>query len=180
MTIIKPKDPLLNGARIVIVIFYAIFAAAMLGTAIGAIAIPSFGKAKVLEEFAKFAIPAEGIWYASAALLFICAFMFIAFRFMRELHGIINSVGEGDPFRPQNATRLNRMGWLAIAAQITILPVGAILGGWFHPYLEKAGKSAHFGIGIDISTILLILVLFILARVFRKGAAMQEELEGTV
>jgi len=34
--------------------------------------------------------------------------------------------------------------------------------------------------GLDGGSILLILILFILARVFREGARMRDELEGTV
>lgn len=36
------------------------------------------------------------------------------------------------------------------------------------------------GGGIDASGILLVILLFILARVFRKGTEMREDLEGTV
>ena len=34
--------------------------------------------------------------------------------------------------------------------------------------------------GLDVSGILLVVILFILARVFRHGTTMREELEGTV
>jgi Fe-S cluster assembly ATPase SufC len=34
--------------------------------------------------------------------------------------------------------------------------------------------------GLDMTGILLVIILFILARVFRHGAAMREDLEGTV
>ena len=48
------------------------------------------------------------------------------------------------------------------------------------PYLEKAGQHVDVDFGIDGESLLLILILFVLARVFREGAAMQAELEGTV
>jgi hypothetical protein len=55
--------------------------------------------------------------------------------------------------------------------------MGAI-GGW----IAQFDKSGHVRIdaGISGNGLLLVLVLFILARVFRQGTAMREELEGTV
>jgi hypothetical protein len=59
------------------------------------------------------------------------------------------------------------------------LVVGGI-AAWLQPYAEKVGAdfttNADFGGG----GLLLTLVLFILARVFRKGAEMRADLEGTV
>ena len=53
-------------------------------------------------------------------------------------------------------------------------------------YLDSTIGDAHDKLkidtdfGFDGGGILLILILFILARVFRHGAAMREDLEGTV
>jgi hypothetical protein len=41
-------------------------------------------------------------------------------------------------------------------------------------------KDADFDFGVSLGGLLLALTLFILARVFRQGAAMREDLEGTV
>ena len=50
--------------------------------------------------------------------------------------------------------------------------------------IEKAGaKDFHMSFddgGFDMTALLLTVILFILARVFRHGAAMREDLEGTV
>jgi galactitol-specific phosphotransferase system IIC component len=50
-------------------------------------------------------------------------------------------------------------------------------------WLASVAKEAHADVRTDLDlggSLLLPLVLFILARVFRHGAAMREELEGTV
>jgi Protein of unknown function (DUF2975) len=88
-------------------------------------------------------------------------------------------VGEGEPFRPENAERLSRMGWIAVIVQLVILPVAA-LAAWMAPYLDKVDADIHVNGGLDGGSILLTLILFILARVFREGTRMREELEGTV
>lgn len=101
----------------------------------------------------------------------------IGFRFTDLLRRIVDSVGEGDPFIPVNAVRLNHMAWLTIALQAVAIPLGA-LGYWIGQIADKADVDADFD--IDINAVMLAIVLFILARVFRRGAEMREELEGTV
>lgn len=99
----------------------------------------------------------------------------MAFTFVRNLLAIIRTVGEGDPFVPLNADRLQRMAWLTLAIQI----VGLIMGSsifWISKRLHEADLSLDFGVESWIT----ILLLFVLARVFRRGTAMREELEGTV
>jgi len=179
MKLSRTSDPLLSGARILIYFTMGvlIFAIVMLG--IGTAAIASVGRDQLLAEFAKVDAPASGIWLLGAAMILIIIMLALAFRFVQRLLEIVNSVGEGDPFNPQNADRLQAMGWLAAAWQTIALPIAAI-AAWFAPYLEKAEKNADFGFGLDLGTILLILILFILARVFRKGTEMRAELEGTV
>ena len=111
-------------------------------------------------------------------LLAIAAAMILFFGKMRA---IIRTVGEGDPFIPENAQRLNTMAWLLLGAQVFAVCVGAL-----RFYLANAVADATTGqetldLSIsDFSGLIMAAILFILARVFRHGAAMREDLEGTV
>jgi hypothetical protein len=90
---------------------------------------------------------------------------------------IVRSVGEGDPFIPANADRLTAMGWIMLAINIAAIPL-AILGTYI---ASIAGEDAiSVDAGVDFGGIVLVLTLFILARVFRHGTAMRADLEGTV
>jgi hypothetical protein len=101
-------------------------------------------------------------------------------RFLLELGGIVKSVERGDPFEPANADRLSRMGWIAVAGYAIATVIGSI-AAWIKSVAGEAGNHIDVDdVGLDGGGILLILVLFILARVFRHGAAMREDLEGTV
>lgn len=175
----KTKDPLLATVQVLIVLIQilAIFAMVMIGIGIGALV--SVQNAEITAKIAEAGAPAGAFWLLIGAMASIFVLLMLALRFFKELSGIANSVGEGNPFQIENASRLTRMGWISIAGQC----LGAILAGlsiWFEPYLEKAGHHAEFGFGIEITGVLLTLILFVLARVFRHGAAMREELEGTV
>jgi hypothetical protein len=103
------------------------------------------------------------------------------FMFFGKLRAIINTVGKGDPFAPTNAERLSRMAWLMLAGEVLLWPAAFLAG----EIAEWASKYDDFdlnvgGDGFSLTGILMALLLFILARVFRHGAAMREDLEGTV
>ena len=113
----------------------------------------------------------------------VIAFAILAalFVFFGRLRAIINTVGEGDPFAPANAERLNLMAWLLLGAQVLTWPLIAVA----IPLVRWADKLEGVNIqgdlnGLDLTGVLMVLVLFILARVFRHGAQMREDLEGTV
>lgn len=114
----------------------------------------------------------------SAMLALILAALF---HFFGKLRAIIVSAGEGDPFTPENAKRLNAMAWLFLGVKIL-----AVLVGGLRLYLANlVDKDANGGDSLDFSlydldAIVIVIVLFILARIFRHGAAMREDLKGTV
>lgn len=99
----------------------------------------------------------------------------VSFLFFRQLLRIVDTVGDGDPFIPENAARLQRMGWLAVAAQVLAIPATSVTG-WIHHLAHTGYVEGQLSLG----GVLLALILFVLARVFRLGAQMREELEGTV
>jgi len=114
---------------------------------------------------------------AIAALLYGVALLALAIYFFQLLRRIIKSVGEGDPFVAINASRLTRMGWLALAIELAKLPLIAIVR-WMTTQFNP--EDVQVDLEFSVTGLLLAQVLFILARVFKHGAAMREDLEGTV
>ena len=116
---------------------------------------------------------------AYAAILAMLAAMLAGlFAFFGRMRNIIATVGQGDPFVAENARHLNTMAWLLLGVQILALVVGFV-----RLYLANlasgGGDSLNFTV-YDLTGVIMVLVLFILARVFREGAAMRADLEGTV
>ena len=133
------------------------------------------------------AVSAEGVevgteLFGALGLMFVglAAFLALMIWFLVLLRRIVNTVGEGDPFVPENADRLSRMGWIAVGTQLLAIPMGAMVLWLAEVFKEADDIHVDADMGIDGGAIVLILVLFILARVFRRGAAMREDLEGTV
>ena len=173
-----PDDGLLKAARLLTWFFQIVLA---IGFAALLVAIPVllFSSSHVADELVADATASAGtVAAAIAAVLFLGATMVaLGFFFIRMLRQMINSVGDGDPFIIENADRLRQMGWIVVGIEIIKFPAGALA-------VFAAGqlKEGTFNIDVDFSFtgLLIALVLFILARVFRHGAAMREDLEGTV
>ncbi len=175
----KLNDPLLIAAKVIVVIARILTIVGMVVLGLVSTALLTVGHSKLAGKLAEADIPPEGLWGIVLAMLVGAGLLYLAFRFFGELSGIIDSVGEGEPFRADNADRLRRMGWITVIAQAAFLPLAGI-AAWFAPYADKADAHLHIDGGLDGGSILLTLILFILARVFREGTRMREELEGTV
>ena len=113
-----------------------------------------------------------------AILVLLAAMLSALFLFFGKLRALIWSAGEGDPFIPENARHLNAMAWLLLSVQVLALIVGAIRL-YLANLVSNTPQSLDFAVD-DLDGLLMVLVLFILARIFRHGAAMREDLDGTV
>lgn len=171
----RPRDPLLMAVRFITLA--AIGLSALVG---GAMVLASVAvlvaRGRVLAELAGHGLTSAWAPQAIALILLLIAAMALsAVLFLNHLRRIVDSVGEGDPFQPANAGRLAAMGWLALAIEGLALPIGT-LGALVADQVRDATQD----FGIDFGGVLLALVLFVLARVFRVGARMRDDLEGTV
>jgi hypothetical protein len=99
----------------------------------------------------------------------------LSILFLRKLIAIIDSVGQGSPFMPENATRLRVMAWLVSAMQAMEL-----LSLPLTPWLRHAFANRHFFVPFSLAGLVTALLLFILARVFEHGTRLAEDVEGTV
>jgi hypothetical protein len=111
----------------------------------------------------------------SGALALALGVIGLAFQFVRKLLQIIRTVGEGDPFVTANASRLEHMAWYTLAIQL----IGIVMGGFVYT-ISQAVKDSELHYGFGFESLITALLLFILARVFRRGAEMRSDLEGTV
>ncbi|MGB3711112.1 MAG: DUF2975 domain-containing protein [Erythrobacter sp.] len=178
----KPNDLLLLAGQVI-----AIFVQIVMGiaAAVLVIVVPLFFlfRDEVTAEIAaESAAAAEAfpVMPTAGLLLIALAVVALVFLFFQRLRAIIATVGEGDPFAPENADRLNLMAWLLLGVQILMIPasaLGLLVAKWAD---EVENADITIDAGLDLTGILMIIILFILARVFKHGAAMRADLEGTV
>jgi hypothetical protein len=87
---------------------------------------------------------------------------------------IVATVQAGDPFVDANATLLMRIGWALLSLQCLDLILGALMGWVSALKLDTLGWSPSLGGWIAV------VMIFVLARVFRIGARMRDDLANTV
>lgn len=174
---VNPRDPLLAAARVVVGLLMGLFAVVGVIVTIGLGAILTVQRPEIIERAATANGGPVGYPLILLAFVLIIILMALSLLFLRELMRMIGSVEQGDPFQPFNADRLRRMGWLTVVSQLVLVALAGI--GMAVDGIRPA-LMAEDALNAAVGGLLLALVLFILARVFRIGAAMREELEGTV
>jgi hypothetical protein len=91
-----------------------------------------------------------------------------------RLIAVIGTVLAGETFASPNARRVRQIGWGLLAIQLLDVPLLLIIPNFAGMGVRVDGSS------ISIGGWLSVLVAFVLARVFAEGAALREDLEGTV
>ncbi|MEL7190510.1 MAG: DUF2975 domain-containing protein, partial [Pseudomonadota bacterium] len=124
----KPNDLLLLAGKILTVLMQGFSA---LGGVVLLVLMPVLFffhdeiSADIMEESAQFAGA-----FPTATILGMFALIIIvlvgAFFFFGILRAIIATVGDGDPFEPANADRLNVMAWLLLGMQVLFIPIGGL------------------------------------------------------
>src|SRR6267378_6861788 len=94
---------------------------------------------------------------------------------LKRLLAIVRTVRAGDPFVAANASRLQAIAWVLLALNLLSIVIGAIADT-----VSTPAHPLHLDAGFSINGWLAVLLTFVLARVFAKGALMREDLEGTV
>jgi Protein of unknown function (DUF2975) len=117
----------------------------------------------------------EALMAGSYLAVAMAVFAALAFLFIRRLIAIIDTVGEGSPFIPENANRLRAMAWIVLASQAVALACTPVTV-WMIEHVPKFQAEIAF----DFSGVISALLLFVLARVFELGTRLAEDVEGTV
>ena len=154
-------DPLLVAAKILLFVLLAGLALAMLVQFISVpITLMQPGEAEIAP-----------IWGRILGLIATGTIIGIILRLLK----IIATVENGEPFVIDNARRLDRIAGDLVALQI----IGLVAGAIGYPI---GGNVNGFDVTISpgVGGICMALLVFILARVFRSGAQLRDDVEGTV
>lgn len=179
MTLSQLRDPLLAGTRLLLTIMLIVFGLGLAAVVVALVAMPfPMVQGQILDLGL-----ASGVttWAFTGRLVvmlgLVAVILGMVFALLLSLRRIVDTVGAGDPFVPENARRLQAMAWQMVVLTLAIPAVPAVVS-WINALLREPGVAESFDFQPD--GLLLALVLFILARVFRQGAAMRTDLEGTV
>jgi hypothetical protein len=122
-------------------------------------------------HMAKVSVPPMMLAVAVLGTSIYVAGLAIVFNRLRR---IFETLTLGDPFRPQNVGRLRVIGLALIGLQMWSYALNGLLH-WVLPGADK-GKGFHF----NPTAWFAILVVFVLAEVFREGARLRQDAELTI
>jgi hypothetical protein len=94
---------------------------------------------------------------------------------LKRLLAIVGTVRAGNPFVAANASRLQAIAWVLFALNLLSIVIGAIA-----KTVSTSAHPLHIDAGFSINGWLAVLLTFVLAHVFAKGALMREDVQGTV
>ncbi|WP_067734693.1 DUF2975 domain-containing protein [Novosphingobium naphthalenivorans] len=163
------QDPLLVAAVVVLVTALAGVAltmgAALIGLVVTMTTQPPVGHAL-----------SDPMWDPVAGMILALVALSVIAGGIGNVLNIVASVAARNPFDRANAGRIERLGW-------RLAELWGI--GWIARWLDVpvGGSVNGFDISVDLgggNTLAFALVLFVLARVFRHGNRLQDEVEGTV
>ncbi len=94
---------------------------------------------------------------------------------LARLLAIVDTVTTRNPFVRENAGRLKTIAWAVLGLELLHLCVGAIAA-----FVSTDAHPIDLDWNFSFTRWLAVLLLFVLATVFEQGAAMRDDLEGTV
>jgi hypothetical protein len=94
---------------------------------------------------------------------------------LTRLLALVDTVGRSDPFVVENAMRLRTMAWAVLGLEILHLAVGIIVSS-----VSSREQPLDVDWSFSFTRWIVVLLLFVLARVFEQGAIMRDDLQGTV
>jgi hypothetical protein len=112
---------------------------------------------------------------ALAGLVFIiAAYIGVLIVVLNRLRRVFETLIVGDPFRPQNVARLRVVGFALIGLEV--------LGYVVHRVIDMfgPGRAHSFSLSVNLTGWFAILVVFVLAEVFREGARLRQDADLTI
>ena len=96
---------------------------------------------------------------------------------LRALRRVVASARVGDPFIEANAVELVRVAWLLLGVTV----VDALIKPTVYLLAPAAVRAkVHDVVHISVIGLFAVLLIFVLAQIFRRGSEMRAELAGTI
>ena len=114
---------------------------------------------------------------ALAALAGAIAALALVHFIFRALRRVVDSASVGDPFIEANAVELVRVAWLLLGVEV----IDALIKPTVYLLAPDAMRAKiHNTVPISLTGLFAVLLIFVLAQIFRRGSAMRAELAGTI
>ena len=114
---------------------------------------------------------------ALAAFVGAIAALTLVQLILRALWRVVASASIGDPFIEANAVELGRVAWLLLGLEV----VDALIKPTVYLLAPDAVRAkVHDIVHVSVTGLFAVLLIFVLAQIFRRGSDMRAELAGTI
>lgn len=113
---------------------------------------------------------------AATGLFAVLAYVIGLIAIVGRLRRIFQTLTAGDPFQPENVTRLRFIG----AALAALLLLGYLVPVLMSLQFPDATREPDADFTVSLTSWFAVLVVFVLAEVFREGARLRREAELTI
>jgi hypothetical protein len=122
--------------------------------------------------------PVRGpLYFANAAIVLgVLVMLWI----LTQLRGLFRTLRDGRPFVAANATRLRRIGWAVIVAELARTAVIFFENYYVMTHFSAAEVTFQAHARVDFSAIFDGLVILVIAEVFREGTRLADEQSLTI
>jgi Protein of unknown function (DUF2975) len=117
-------------------------------------------------------------YVAASYILVLLSGGAVALYILRKLTEIVRTSVEEHPFLVLNAGRLREIGWALIALQAAIS--GSCIAAYIVSDMTIDRLLLNLFQSVQAIGLLAAILMFVLAQMFRHGATMRQELEGTI
>ena len=120
-------------------------------------------------------------WPVVVPVFLICAVVIVGgMMIVWRLRKLFDSFCSGQPFAKENSKHLRAIWMTMIGIEVARYLLLALTSFLVLRFGGPLAQSAHISVGINLSTWASILILIVLAEVFREGARMKAEQELTI
>jgi hypothetical protein len=152
------------------------FSPDLLARLLNAIAAERGGEGEIAELTAELSrnglTPASGVVSAAAGIFAFAAYFAGILVIVGTLRRIFSTLTAGDPFHPDNVARLRLIGFMLAGLELGRYVVQALAR--LLPWVDEVSPS------LNVTAWFSVLVVFVLAEVFREGARLRREAELTI
>jgi ABC-type multidrug transport system fused ATPase/permease subunit len=129
----------------------------------------------VTNRFLKKSPEPDTLMSNTALLLTFVIAAALTFMMFAQLVKVVKSVGEGNAFTTENAIRLRKIAYLSLGILASEFVVA-----WIGYFYHESTRDGIRWFDWDPSSIITILVLFVMSRVFEEGVRLNDEAQLTV
>jgi hypothetical protein len=167
------STPALGLSRVLLKIFIVLNVLAGIGVTLGLVGSFIF-EVGLMDYYRERVIDDGLVILALRGIMLLAIPLFAAiYVLLTRLLAIVETVRAGDPFVPENAARLKTIAWCILIMQVFNLAAGGLAA-----VIQSA--DAHIDWDLDFNGWLMVVLAFVLARVFEEGTRMRNDLQAMI